>query len=474
MVTSLLDLTITQARAMLDSGEITSVELTQLALDAIRRENQTINAILEVFDDALDQARRADEVIATGTSTPLLGIPLTLKDNILYKGKAATSASKILEGYVASYDSTCVHNLKMQGAVIIGRANQDEFAMGSSTETSAYGITKNPLDTARVPGGSSGGSAASVASGMALGSYGTDTAGSVRQPASFCGLVGLYPTYDTCSRYGIMPMGSSLDQVGPIAKTVHDVAMMYRANTGYDPKDPTSIPLENRVSPVSEVKTIGIPTNVLELPGIHPDVISQTQRVIELLRSAGYTIVDITLPHVGYSLAVYYIIMAAEASTNLACYDGIRYGARVEGETLRDTYFKTKGNGFGAEVQRRMLLGAYVLSAGYYDAYYKKATRLRGLIRKEFQDAYAKVDAILMPTTPASAFEFGSVADPVEMYAQDIFTVPANLVGCPALSVPFGVDAQHMPLGIQLYGPWFSEEALFALGVHLESLRPTD
>ncbi len=471
---NLSDLTISKARMMLDNGELTSFDLCSAVLDKISKKNSELNAFLGVYDDVLDQAREADKKIIQngelGIKNPdLLGIPIALKDNMLVQGKHAGAGSKIFEGYVAPYDSTVTKKLKEVGAILIGNANMDEFAMGSTGRNSGYVPGKNPLDTTRVPGGSSSGSAVAVAANLTLGSFGTDTGGSVRMPASFCGICSLKPTYGAVSRYGIIAMGSSLDQVGPFGKTVEDCEMLFNAVTGYDMHDATSITEENRLATKNEVKKIGVPKNLLALPGIDSDVLEAFSNSVEKLKSLGYEIIDIELPNVEHSLAVYYIIMAAEASTNLACFDGIRYGNRQDGENLDDLYFKTKGNGFGPEVQRRMLLGAYSLSAGYYDAFYGKACRVRDLIRFEYEEVMKQVDVIIMPTAISEAFKFDAVSDPASEYAQDIFTVSANLLGVPVLAMPMGLGDEGMPLGIQFYGPWFGESLLFEIGKKFES-----
>lgn len=461
-------MTIAQARELLDTRKVTAVELAQHALEMANRHSD-LNIFISIYDDVLDQAARADELIAAGTSTPLLGIPLAIKDNILIQGKPASSSSRILENYIAPYTSGAMEKLLMQSPVIIGRTNMDEFAMGSSTENSIHGPTKNPLDTTRVAGGTSGGSAAAVAAGIVLGAYGTDTGGSVRQPSSFCGIVGLYGGYGSVSRYGIMASGSSLDQVGSMAKNAADVAILHAAVAGRDERDGTTMPDSKRIPLRTEVKKIGVPRSILALPGIGADVLENFEKSLEKLTALGYEVCDIELPHVEYSLAAYYIIQTAEVSTNLACYDGIRYGVRVEGDDITDTYFNSRGQGFGPEVQRRMLLGAYVLSAGYYDAYYGKATRLRNLITTEFKKAFDSVDIIAMPTAPSEAFKIGGFSDPVSMYAQDIFTVPVNLTGVPAMSVPSGVGANGLPLGLQLYAPWWTEQLLFDVSTRFET-----
>ena len=469
----LTTLTIEQAHAALTSGEYSVWELCEAYLDVIKEKNPDINAYLEVYDDVRAQADAAQKRFADGTATMLTGIPIALKDNMLYAGHKVGAGSKILEGYVATYDGTVVKLLKDAGAVFLGRTNMDEFAMGSSTETSAYGNTKNPLDTSRVPGGSSGGAAASVAMNGALISLGSDTGGSIRQPAAFCGLVGLKPTYGAVSRYGLIAMGSSLDQIGPFAKTVRDVEIMHSFISKYDPMDSTSMPEDKRVADKKPLKKkLGVPSSFLTGPGIDPEILANFNLAIEKLKGAGYEIVDVSLPVMPYSLAVYYILMPAESSTNLARFDGIRYGAQINGGNLLDTYKLSRGKGFGREVRRRILLGTYVLSHGYYDAYYNKAVKVREEIKKELANVFETVDAIVTPTTPGAAFKFGEKSgDPVSMYLCDVFAVPANIAGVPAISVPSGKNRDNMPLGIQFMAPHFQEEVLFALGKEFEKLQ---
>jgi aspartyl-tRNA(Asn)/glutamyl-tRNA(Gln) amidotransferase subunit A len=460
-------LTIEKARAHLDEGDFTAVQLTQAYLDTIAKRNPEINAYLEVFDDALDMAHEADKRIAEKNSMPLTGIPFAIKDNILIEGKRAGSASKILDGYTAPYDATVISKLKKQGAIFLGRVNMDEFAMGGSTENSAYGPTRNPYDTSRVPGGSSGGSAAAVAMDGALVALGSDTGGSVRQPASFCGIVGLKPTYGSVSRYGLMAMGSSLDQIGPLTKTVADARIVHEAIAGQDPMDGTTIAPDTFPAQALKKKyTVGVPRAFMSQGGIDKAVLANFEESIERLKKAGIEIRDISLPNVGYSLPVYYIIMPAEASTNLSRFDGMRFGARIEGETLLGDYCKTRGALFGKEVRRRIVLGTYVLSAGYYDAYYNKAVAVRSLIRSDFKKAFADgVDAVLTPTSPIPAFKIGEKSsDPLEMYLADIFTVTANIAGIPALSVPSGfteVEGKKLPLGVQFMATDGGENTLF-------------
>lgn len=459
-------LTIKEARESLKRKDFTAKELTEAFLSKITERNTDLNVYLEVYKDALTQAEEADKKIASGVDLPLLGIPLGIKDNILIKGKTATSGSKILEGFVAPYDSTVIKKLKDAGAVFLGRANMDEFAMGSSTENSAYGVTKNPIDPARVSGGSSGGSAAAVAASFALASLGSDTGGSVREPASFCGLVGLKPTYGGVSRYGLMALGSSLDVIGTFTKTATDGEILFNVIKGQDKMDSTTINEETfEKVEIKNKLTIGVPYHILEKGGISKEAREVFDDSIEKLKKLGFEIKDISLPNIEYSLAVYYIIMPAEASSNLARFDGVKYGLHIDGENLLEDYLETRGQGFGKETRRRILIGTYVLSAGYHDAYYNKALALREKISKDFNNAFKNVDAILTPTTTGPAFKIGEKAnDPLSLYLEDIFTVPANIVGVPAISVPSGFvdkDGIKMPLGIQIMAPHNGENILF-------------
>lgn len=465
-------LTIATAHEALKRGDFTAVELAQAHLDAIAARNPELNAYLEVFDDVLEQAARADARIKAGTATVLTGIPIAVKDNILIKGKRCTSASKILQGFVAPYDATVIERLMKHDVVFLGRTNMDEFAMGGSNENSAFGPVRNPHDTTRVSGGSSGGSIVAVAAHLALGALGSDTGGSVRQPASLCGVVGLKPTYGRVSRYGLMAMGSSLDQVGPAAKTVADTEILYKAILGNDTHDGTT--LANDAAPVSRIGTkkciIGVPRDLVgkDVAGIDPEVARNFEESLERLKKAGYTIKDITLPNSKYALAVYYIIMPAEASSNLSRFDGVKYGAHKAGDNLLGDYLKTRTEGFGPEVKRRILIGNYILSSGYYDAYYNKANTVRNLLRRDYEKAFEEVDLILTPTSPVPAFKIGEKSsDPLAMYLADIFTVTANLTGMPAISVPSGVttrDGKNLPLGIQATARHKDEAALFEFG----------
>jgi aspartyl-tRNA(Asn)/glutamyl-tRNA(Gln) amidotransferase subunit A len=465
-------LTLTGAADRMAKGEFSSSELVLACLGRIGKENADLNAFLEVFEDAEVEAKRTDEMrgATSGSELPLLGVPIALKDNIMLAGKYAGAGSKILKGYRAAYDSTVALRLRAAGAVMLGRTNMDEFAMGSSTENSAYGVVKNPLDRTRVPGGSSGGSAAAVAAGFVPAAFGSDTGGSIRQPAAFCGLVGLKPTYGAVSRYGLIALGSSLDQIGPLTKTVADAELLFRVIQGRDPLDATTLSytVGSSTSPVSSKPTLGIPRHLIEREGIDADVLKNFEASVERLRSFGYTIKDIELPNVPYSLAVYYIVMPAEVSSNLARFDGIKYGFSKQGENLLDTYLETRGAGFGKEVRRRIVLGTYVLSSGYYDAFYGTATAVRTLIADDFKKAFTEVGAIITPTTPSPAFKIGEKSnDPLAMYLSDIFTVPANVSGIPALSVPSGTalrDGVQLPLGLQVMAPHEREDVLFAVG----------
>ena len=463
-------LTITEARRALDAGEYTSLELTNAYLEAIRTRDADIHAYLEVWEDnAREEARAADLLIKAGKAQPLTGIPLAIKDNMLIKGRIVSAASKMLEHYRASYDAFVIEKLKAQGAVLLGRTNMDEFAMGSSTENSAYGPSKNPLDLSRVPGGSSGGSAAAVAGNLAVASLGSDTGGSIRQPASLTGLVGLKPTYGSVSRYGLIAMGSSLDQIGSFGHTVADTKVLFDATRGHDLHDSTSIA---DYEPSGKVpKVIGGPRSFLS-QGIDPDVLEQFEKTLESLHARGYEIRDIELPNVPYSLAVYYIIMPAEVSTNLGRLDGIRYGLSVTGENIQEVYGKSRAAGFGPETRRRILVGTFVLSAGYVDAYYRRAQKVRSAIRDEFVQAFASgIDAIVTPTTPSPAFKFGAKSDPVAMYAEDVFSVPVNLAGVPAISVPNGTverEGVRLPTGFQIIAPHMREDVLFKIGEDVE------
>lgn len=468
----LATLTIAEARRALDAREYSALDLTNAYLDVIRAKDPVIHAFLEVWEEeARADARRADDVIARGEAKPLTGIPLALKDNILVEGRRASAASKILEHYVASYDATVVRKLKAQGAVLLGRTNMDEFALGGSTENSAFGPTRNPHDNARVPGGTSGGSTAAVASGMALGALGSDTGGSIRQPSAFCGVVGVKPTYGAVSRFGLIAAASSLDQIGAVAKTVADARTILEAIRGHDDNDSTSLP-DAAAKSETPRKIVGVPRRFLE-KGVEPDMLAQFEGTLAGLKAAGYSLVDLEMPALDYALAVYYIINPAEVSTNLARFDGIRYGLSAPADDIGEVYSKSRAAGFGPETRRRILVGTFVLSSGYADAYYRKARAVRDHIRADFADAFKQVDAIALPASPVPPWKFGDKADPVAMYAADIFTVPVNLAGVPAMSVPSGSverDGVKLPVGFQLIAPHGAEATLFSFGSDVESL----
>ncbi len=471
----LKNLTIQKAHEALKKGEYSAVELVQAYLDEIKKKDKDIHAYLEIYSNALVQAKFADIAIAEARKAkkdfPLLaGIPVAVKDNILVKGQIASSASKILENYKATYDATVIEKLQREhGAILIGRTNMDEFAMGGSTENSAFGVTKNPHDLKRVSGGSSGGSAAAVASNTALVALGSDTGGSIRQPASFCGIVGLKPTYGAVSRYGVMAMGSSLDQIGSFGKTVEDAEILFNAIKGQDIMDSTSLPDKKMEKiPANKKFTIGVPRDFLNMGGIDKDVIANFEESLKKLKSLGHNIIDIKLPNLKYSLAVYYVIVPAEVSSNMARFDGMRYGKRVSGANGIEDYFLSREAGLGREVKRRIIIGTYVLSSGYYDAYYNKANIVREIIKNDYKAAFENVDIIATPTAPNVAFKIGEkISDPLAMYLEDIFTVPVNLAGVPAISVPSGVkniDGKELPIGIQFIADHRNEDTLFAIG----------
>ncbi len=466
--------TLAGALAAMQEGAISSVELTEAHLRAIDRLNPSLNAYITVTADrALDAARAADAQRARGEAGPLTGAPIAIKDLFCTAGVKTTAGSRILADFIPPYESTVTSQLLRDGAVFLGKVNLDEFAMGSSNASSAFGGVVNPWSrpgAPLVPGGSSGGSAAAVAARLALAATATDTGGSIRQPAAFCGIAGIKPTYGRCSRFGIIAYASSLDQAGPVARTVEDCAILLRSMAGHDPRDSTSA---DRAVPDfaaachASVKglRIGVPAEY----ALEGEVQALWDQGIAWLRDAGATIVPISLPHTKYALPTYYIVAPAEASSNLARYDGVRYGLRVPGEDLTDLYERTRAAGFGAEVKRRIMIGTYVLSAGYYDAYYVKAQQVRALIRRDFTNAWGVCDAILTPSTPTAAFAEGAANDdPVAMYLNDVFTVTANLAGLPAMSVPAGLNGQGLPLGLQVIGRPFEEESVFTVAAAIE------
>lgn len=461
----------------LKTGKFSAVELTQDFFGRIEKKNKDINAYLALNKkDALEASGWVDAVIARKEKLSLLaGVPIALKDVIMSEGLRCTASSNILKDYVAAYDATVVKKIKSQGGIILGKTNTDEFAMGSSTETSAFGPTKNPYDPKRVPGGSSGGSAAAVAAGMAAVALGSDTGGSIRQPAGFCGVVGFKPTYGAVSRFGLLAMSSSLDQIGPFANSVRDAETVFEAIKGEDHYDATSFNLPDRRVWEKEdfgKLIIGLPKEYFE-GGLTEEVDKAMQAVIAKFKDLKISFKEISLPHTKYALSCYYIIMPAEASTNLSRYDGIRYGRAEETKNLLDIYEKTKGEGFGAEVKRRILLGTFVLSSGYYDAYYAKAQKVRRLIKEDFEKAFDSdsggVNAILTPVSPSTAFKFGEkTKNPMEMYLSDIFTIPANLAGIPGISIPAEGREGKLPIGFQLMAKWGDDRNLFSLGKFYE------
>ncbi len=466
------NLTIEKAHESMKKGEYKPSDLLNAYLKVIKEKNDKIFAYLEVFDDAKDQAEKADKMFEENNAVLLTGIPFAIKDNILFKGHIASAASKILENYKAVYDSTVVEKLKEVGAVIIGRTNMDEFAMGSSTQSSAYGVTRNPHDLSRVPGGSSGGSAAAVASDMALVALGTETCGSVREPAAFCGLVGIKPTYGAVSRNGIIAMGNTLDQVACFAKNIRDAEIVFEFLAQHDPKDSTSIDWQdNHLTHDKEKFKIGVPWHLFE-QGVDEEVMQNFKESIEKLKKNGCEIVDVEMPYSKYSLEAYYIIMPAEVSTNLSRFDGIRYGYSEDASNLLEVYKKSRGKGFGAEARRRILLGTYVLSHGYYDAYYNKAVKIREKIKNEVGEVLKKVDLIATPTAPMTAFKIGEkMNDPVAMYLCDIFSAPANLAGVPSIALPSGKNNNNLPYSIQFMADHRAEKLLFDIGKKFESIK---
>ncbi len=467
-----LPASIADAGALLRKRATTSAELTEIALTAAHRD--TFNAWLHVADaHARAQARQADERLAKGDASPLLGIPWACKDIIGTKGIPTTAASKILEGYKPPYSATVVERLDAAGAVMLGKTNLDEFAMGSSNENSAFGPVRNPWDVTRVPGGSSGGSAVAVAAGQAMFGLGTDTGGSIRQPGALSGVAAMKPTYGRVSRFGVVAFASSLDQVGPFGQTVEDCAIVCQALFGKDPNDATTMPLavdDLRRDIGRGVKglRIGVPKEFF-IDGMEKDVERAVREALRWYEKEGAELVDVSLSLTDHGLAVYYIIQPAEASSNLARYDGVRFGRRVEGKDLLDTYRRTRGQGFGAEVKRRMIIGTYALSAGYYDAYYVKAQKVRTLIKAEFDAAFAKCDAIVTPTSPTVAFKIGQkVDDPLAMYLNDVFTLPGNIAGLPGISIPCGFSQDGLPIGLQIMANSFQEATMFRVAAAFE------
>ncbi len=472
----LYELTIEEAHRLLKAREISSVELTRAVLERINALEGRVDAFLKISEKtALKQAAAADEKIAGGQCEPLTGIPLAVKDVICTAGVETTCGSKILENFLPPYNATVIEKLERRGAVLLGKTNMDEFAMGSSTENSGFKNTRNPWDLARVPGGSSGGSAAAVAADMCLGALGSDTGGSIRQPASYCSTVGLKPTYGRVSRFGLVAFASSLDQIGPLAKNVKDCAVMLKAIAGYDSADSTSVPED--VPDYSAVLQkglkgirVGIPREYAAAEGIDPEVSAAVDQAVRILEDLGAEKVEVALPHTDYAVAAYYVIAPSEASSNLARYDGVKYGVRdAEQNELIQMYRRTRSRGFGPEVQRRIIIGTYCLSAGYYDAYYGKASQIRSLIINDFSAAFEACDFIASPVAPTPAFKIGEkVDDPLTMYLTDIFTLSANLAGIPGISVPCGFSKKGLPIGLQLLGSHFNEEMLLKVAYNFE------
>ena len=472
---SLHALTLHELGEKLRKREVSSVEVTESVFDRIAATDECIHSYLALCrESALREARQADQRLKNGgDSSPLLGIPIALKDILLTQGLQTTCASKILANFIPPYDSTAVEKLKSSGVVIVGKTNMDEFAMGSSTENSAFSVTRNPWKLDRVPGGSSGGSAAAVAADQCIAALGTDTGGSIRQPAACCGIVGLKPTYGRVSRYGVIAFASSLDQVGPMTKDVTDCALMLEAIAGKDPCDSTSVDVPvpayaSRLNGGVNGLRVGMP-NEYFISGMQSEVEKAVKDGLRVLEKNGAQVVEVSLPHSEYAVAVYYIIATAEASSNLARYDGMKYGYRARAKDLTETYMKTRQEGFGPEVKRRIMLGTYALSAGYYDAYYLKAQKVRALIKQDFEAAFKKCDVIITPTAPTTAFKIGEkTEDPLQMYLSDIFTISVNLAGLPGLSLPCGFDGAGLPIGMQIIGKHFDETTMLKIAYAYE------
>ena len=465
------NLTIEKAHQSLKKGEYTVRELTETYLAVIKEKNPDINAYLEIYDDVMEQADAAQARFKDGTATLLTGIPLAIKDNMLIKGRRVSAGSKILQNYKATYNSTAIENILKENPVLLGRTNMDEFAMGSSTQTSAFGATRNPLDRERVPGGSSGGSAAAVAMGGALAALGSETCGSLRQPAAFCGLVGFKPTYGSVSRSGLIAMGNSLDQIGPLTNSVADAEILHKAIASHDPLDGTTVALERRAPKLrAATKKIAVPIECMKGDGIDRELHLAFLASLENFKKMGYAVDTIEFKTLPYSLAVYYIVMPAEVSTNLERLDGVRYGHHaVEAKNLYDFYSKSRGVGFGREARRRILLGTYVLSHGYYDAYYRKAILLREEITKEMDTTFESYDFIVSPAAPMQPFKLGEkMSDPVAMYLADVFSAPANLSGCPSIALPLGNTPNGLPACVQLTAPRWEDDKLFSIGKEFE------
>ena len=473
---NLYELTMQQAHRLLSEKEVSSQELTAAVIDRIKTVDKKTNAYITVAEKtAMEEARLADKIISEGNTLPLTGIPIAIKDLICTEGIRTTCASKILENFIPPYDAAVIKKLKNEGAVIVGKVNMDEFAMGSSTEHSSMKLTHNPWDLERIPGGSSGGAAVAVAADMCLGSLGSDTGGSIRQPASHCGVVGMKPTYGRVSRFGLVAFASSLDQIGPLTKNVRDCAMLMKVISGYDPSDSTSVPkdvpdytllFQDGLKGI----TVGIPKEYQSTKGLNPEVSAAIKSAVRTIEAIGADCIEVSLPNVEYAVAAYYVIASSEASSNLARYDGVKYGFRDKGNgNLMGMYRSTRSKGFGTEVQRRIIIGTYCLSAGYYDAYYKKASQVRTLIMEDFSRAFETCHVILSPVAPTPAFKIGEkYDDPLTMYLSDIFTLSANLAGIPGMSIPCGFSSEGLPIGLQIMGNHFNEEVMFKVAHNFE------
>ncbi len=467
----ILNKTVEEITSIARSGEASVKEIAEQTINAIKQKDSQIKAFVHIdFDEIIKRAEDLDE--KKDKSGILFGVPIAIKDNMNMKDTETTAGSKILKGYISPYSATVVEKLGNAGALIIGKTNMDEFAMGSSTENSAFFNTHNPVNPEYVPGGSSGGSAAAVKANEVIASLGSDTGGSIREPAAFCGVTGLKPTYGRVSRYGLIAFASSLDQIGPFGKTVKDTAIMLNAIAGFDPHDETSAQAEKEdftelLGKDIKGKKIGVIKEVQDFE-LQEEVKNSFNNTVKTLQNTGAIVKEVSIPHLKYALPVYYIIAPAEASANLARFDGIRYGLKVEGKDLRETYEKTRTEGFGTEVKRRILIGTFTLSAGYYDAYYLKASKVRRLISNDFEKAFGNVDALLLPTTSTTAFKLGSITDPLQMYMNDIFTIPVSLAGLPAISIPSGEDKKGLPIGMQIVGKWFAEKELLQIAYAVE------
>jgi aspartyl-tRNA(Asn)/glutamyl-tRNA(Gln) amidotransferase subunit A len=472
---NLLNLSITQLKTLIEKKDIKPQELVELYIKQVKKYQGKTNAFIS-FDEEniIGQVKELERKLEKGFSGKLAGMPVAIKDNICTKGIRTTCASKILHNFIPPYDATVVEKLKAEGAIIFGKTNMDEFAMGSSNETSFFGPVRNPWDLERIPGGSSGGSAVTISAKQAPAALGSDTGGSIRQPAALCGVVGLKPTYGRVSRYGLIAFGSSLDQIGPFSRNIEDCALLLECISGYDVKDSTSInvdvpPYHKNLSKDIKGLKIGIPKEYF-IEGVEEDIVKNIEHAISIFKDLGAEIKEISLPHTSYGIAVYYLIATAEASSNLARYDGVKYGYRAENiNDLKNLYIKTKKEGFGEEVKRRIMLGTFSLASGYYDAYYKRASKVRTLIKNDFLKAFEEVDAILCPTSPTTAFKLGEkTSDPIQMYLSDIFTINVNLAGIPAISIPCGFDKKGLPIGMQIIGNYLEEQKILNLSYAFE------